>query len=171
MKKPKSNKEKILIELFNDQETDSIIKSFTKSYFQDLKSEVFIVLWQKDEEYITKLHELGKLGGAVRLISRNLLNKVKPDYRNIDPDLLFLFDGVDEGGTEVSDLHERRLEVLNEEIEKLFPFDRVLLKDYIEMGSAKRVSKANKYDYASTTKAINRAKTQLAHLIETRLNN
>lgn len=162
-----TQKDKIIVELYESPEIEKLIDKISQNakrvgsnishvYYEDAKHELFVILCAMPEEKLVMLKTNGGLNWyIIKILTNTFKSRSSQYFRKYNlyyeiMDLFILSDDIqnldiEQKGYELKEYHDR-LDLLDEGIESLDEFQKIVLKKYLECGTITKTSKLLKVD-------------------------
>ena len=168
-------KENLLGKLFLDPETDRTIASFTsdKYYREELKQELFVILYKKKESQLIRLYEKKKIHPYIAGIIARMFNSKTHDFsKKIKKPRQQIIDHIDKDGNDLIESiedpennHHKLMENTIREVSKLSVPDRIIFDYMLEGLTIKDISLETGINRSYISDMIKRIRTELKYNI------
>lgn len=182
----KQTKEKILSDLTKRADIKQVIRNITKNdvyYGEELYQELFIILCEQPEEKIIQMHCEGWIDHfIIRVLNNSFNSTTSPFYHKVKKGVQNKIDHIDEENgidhmeelidkhsSEVSAQYEAEVALVSEEIEKLYWYDRDIVKLWLKLGTVTAVSKQTGIGTFPLRQTMKSSKEELKKAITKRL--
>lgn len=155
-------KDKIISDLYLSKDINDAINKMDPQWLrEDLKSEVFLVLCEMDEERLMQMFNDGYLK---YFIVRTILNMAKSDRSNFSKTFRKVYEEV--GDNMHDETYDESLtQKLYKSMEVLHWYEREIFKLFSESGNLLQVSRDTNIPYRSLLKTVKKVKTLLKYKI------
>ena len=171
-------KDKIISDLYTSKEFNDCIRKMEPRHLQeDLKSEVMLVLCEKEPELIEDLHAKGELKYyAVKIILNMIKSSESRFYRQFRRDNKQPFSseeiyGVNDKTIIIADrlIEEKKNELRMMEVFNLFWYDKEMILLYLEHGNYRAIEDETTIEHTSVFKTIKKAIKKIDAAVEMRM--
>jgi len=156
------NAKSILTNIYTSNEIAECLLKIDSDIRDDLKQHVFLLLFEKDENFIIELHQQDKLRNYIVKVMFNLVHFTQDKFHRVNRrQTEILTNDFDEDITD--DREVDLLPKLEMEMQNIYWYNKHMLELYVELGTYKSVSEKTGIAIRSVANAVEKAKKQLKH--------
>lgn len=156
-------KAEILTAIYTSKEVDEVISKIRPDYLrEDVKQHAFLILFEKDDQFIIDLHERQKIKQYVVKVIYNTINFSHNEFHSqLKRDKEVPMENINCVAEETDNEYEHLVQACQKGLEGVYWYNAELLKMYAELGNYRAVAEKTRIPLKSVYNAVEKAKEQI----------